>query len=152
MRRATLSDIPALVALMAEFYAESGFELDRPLAESAFSAIIGDERLGIVWIIECDGEDVGHVVMTLRFGMEFAGLIACVDDLYVRPSHRGKGLAVAALSEIRELCKNRGVRAMTVEVGHGNVPAQAAYRRIGFAEAPDRQLLSLALASAAHTA
>lgn len=150
MRRAARSDIPTLVALMAEFYAESAFELDRSVAEAAFASILGEERLGGVWLIESDGEAVGHVVMTLRFGMEFAGLIACVDDLYVRPSHRKQGLATKALAELRDLCKARGVRAMTVEVGDDNVAAQAAYRRLGFEEASNRQLLSLALAAPAH--
>ena len=37
MRRALLDDIATLVALMAEFYAESDHGLDQPLAEKAFA-------------------------------------------------------------------------------------------------------------------
>lgn len=150
MRRATPEDVPTLVALMADFYAESGYELDRPLAASAFSALLADERLGSAWILEAGGEAAGHAVITLRFGMEFAGLVACIDDLYVAPRFRRQGLAAAALAEIRDHCARSGVRAITVEVGRDNAAALAAYLRIGLSAAPDRQLLSVALARPAH--
>jgi GNAT superfamily N-acetyltransferase len=150
MRRADPTNIPTLIALMVEFYAESGFELDRRAAESAFGALLADERLGSVWLIESEGEVAGHLVLTSRFGMEFAGLVACVDDLYVRPAFRGRKLATAALLEARETCARLGVRAMTVEVGRDNPAAEAAYRRAGFAVVADRQLLALALAPPAH--
>ena len=80
-----------------EFYAESGYDLNHAQATAAFQAILADEGLGHVWLIQ-DGElAVGHVVVTYRFGMEYSGLIACIDDLYVMPAHRNKGLSTAAL-------------------------------------------------------
>jgi GNAT superfamily N-acetyltransferase len=150
VRIATPADVTTLVSLMAEFYAESGFELDRPLAASAFAALLADERLGRVWLLEADGEAAGHVVATVRFGMEHAGLVACIDDLYVQPRFRRRGLAGRALAELRSWCESIGVRAMTVEVGPDNVAARAAYRRFGMTAATDRLLLTLALARPAH--
>ena len=150
MRRALPGDIATLVALMAEFYAESDYGLDQQLAKKAFAAILSDERLGYVWLIDDEGKVVGYVVLTLRFGMEYGGLMACVDDLFVVPHSRNKGLTTAALLRVRDFCKSIGIRAITVEVHLDNGPAQALYRRAGFAEAPDRRLLALALASPAH--
>jgi GNAT superfamily N-acetyltransferase len=150
MRRAGAHDIPLLVGLMADFYAEAGYELDHQRAASAFAAVLADERLGYAWIIEGEHRDVGHVVLTLKYAMEYAGLVACLDDLYVKPEWRNKGFSTAALIEIRSFCQSAGIRALTVEVGHNNGPAQTVYRRIGFAEAADRQLLALALAPPAH--
>ena len=151
MRRASPDDVPLLVGLMAEFYAESGYDLDRARAAGAFAAILADERLGYVWIIQADQEDVGHIVLTLKYAMEYGGLVACLDDLYVRPDWRNKGLSTAALIDVRDFCERAGIRALTVEVGHKNLPAQTVYRRVGFAEAADRQLLALALAAPTHT-
>lgn len=150
MRRATAGDIPVLLGLMAEFYAESGYDLDHKVAASAFAAILADERLGYVWIIETERQDVGHIVLTLRYGMEYGGLIACLDDLYVKPDYRNRGLSTAALTEVRNLCERVGIRAMTVEVGYQNAPAQTVYRRAGFADAEGRQLLALGLAAPTH--
>jgi GNAT superfamily N-acetyltransferase len=150
MRRARPDDIPLLVNLMAEFYAEAAYELDRPLAADAFASLLADERLGYVWIIQAESQDIGHIVVTLRYAMEYGGLIACLDDLYVMPAWRKQGLATAALAEVRSFCETAAIRAMTVEVGFSNVPAQTVYRRIGFIEAVDRQLLALALAAPTH--
>lgn len=82
--------------------------------------------------------------------MEYGGLMACLDDLFVAPQSRNKGLTTTALVQVRDFCKSIGVRAITVEMSHTNGAAQTVYRRLGFAEAPDRQLLALALASPAH--
>lgn len=135
---------------MADFYAESGYPLNRPLAEKAFSALLADERLGYVWLLDADGKDVGYIVITLRFGMEYGGLIACLDDLFVSPESRNKGLSTIALAQVRDFCESKGICAITVEVSFGNEPAQAVYRRLGLTEAPDRQLLALALANPTH--
>jgi GNAT superfamily N-acetyltransferase len=150
MRLASLNDIPLLVGLMTEFYAEAGYGLDRTRAARAFAAIVADERLAYVWIINAEHRDVGHVVLTLKYAMEYGGLVGCVDDLYVKLNWRNQGLSTAALLEVRSFCEKAGLRALTVEVGHDNGPAQTAYRRIGFSETADRQLLWLALAPPTH--
>ncbi|MCU1330071.1 MAG: GCN5-related N-acetyltransferase [Bryobacterales bacterium] len=151
MRRANCSDLPLLVSLMAEFYAEAGYPLNDEAAAGAFAAIISDERLGYIWVIQEQHKDVGHLVVCLRFAMEFGGMIACLDDLYVQPASRNKGLGSAALTELSRFCATTGIRAMTVEVGHDNAAAQAVYRRAGFGETAGRQLLVLGLATPAYT-
>lgn len=149
MRRASSADIPQLVDFMAEFYAEAGYPLNRAHAAQAFAALLADERLGYVWFIQAQNEDVGYVVLTLRFGMEYGGLMACLDDLFVRAAFRNAGLSTAALTEVRTFCHQLGIRALTVEVGSDNAPAQTVYRRTGFVET-DRQLLTLQLADPTH--
>ena len=150
MRRASSVDIPLLVSLMAEFYAEADYDLNRTQAAEAFAAILADDRFGYIWVIQAERQDVGHVVLTLRYAMEYGGLIACLDDLYVRPDWRNKGLSTAALIELRKFCEMAGIRALTVEAGHHNAPAQTVYRRAGFVEVADRQLLALALDAPTH--
>jgi len=112
--------------------------------------MLANERLAYVWIIEGENRDVGHVVLTLKFAMEYGGLIACLDDLDVQPAWRNKGLSTAVLLEVRSFCETADIRAITVEVGHNNGPVQKVYRRIGFTEPTDRQLLTLAIAAPAH--
>lgn len=150
MRRASVADIPLLVGLMAEFYAEAGYDLNHDRASAAFAALLADERLGCAWIIHEEHQDVGHMVLTFRYAMEYGGLIACLDDLYVKREWRNRGLATDAVIEARTFCEKAGIRALTVEVGQNNGPAQTVYRRVGFAEAAARQLLALPLAPPAH--
>jgi GNAT superfamily N-acetyltransferase len=149
MRRASTNDVHRLVSLMAEFYAESGYSLNHRRAADAFTALLSDERLGSVWLIQSEAKDVGYLVVTLGYSMEYGGLDAILDDLFIQPAYRGLGLATDAMKQMREFCIELGVRAMHLEVARDNAPAQAAYRRVGFAST-DRQLLTLRLAEPTH--
>ncbi|MCI0533886.1 MAG: GNAT family N-acetyltransferase [Verrucomicrobiales bacterium] len=149
MRRAKPDDVPQLVTMMDEFYAEGGYPLNQPRAAAAFTALLADDRLGCVFLIQAGDQDVGYVVVTLCFSMEYGGPNAFVDDLFVRRPFRGSGLGTAALLEVRAFCAQRGVRAIHVETGRDNTTAQAVYRRVGFTHT-DRELLTLKLANATH--
>jgi GNAT superfamily N-acetyltransferase len=150
MRPASADDIPLLLDLMTDFYAEGGYVLGRSHAAAAFVAVLADERLGYIRIIQEEHQPVGHLVLTLKYTMEYGGMVACLDDLYVKPAWRNRGLSTAALLEVKDFCEKAGIRAVTVEVGHNNGPGQTVYRRVGFAEVPDRQLLAMALAAPTH--
>jgi ribosomal protein S18 acetylase RimI-like enzyme len=149
IRKGTSDDIPLLVALMAEFYGESGYQLNRERAARAFAELFSDDRFGGVWLIQAEAEDVGYVVVTWGFSMEYGGRYALLDDLFIRSAFRGAGLGKAALMEVRATLQQLGVRALHVEVGPDNTPAQALYRRIGFVST-GRQLLTLRLADPTH--
>lgn len=149
MRLAQTGDIPKLVALMGEFYGEAGYPLPVEAATRTFAALIGDPRLGRVWMMEADGEPAGYVVLTVGFSMEYGGLRGFVDDLFVRPGLRGRGLAAAALAELRRTAESMGVRALLVEVGPDNDTAQRVYRRIGLDDT-GHVLLTLPLAPPVH--
>lgn len=145
-RLATRSDVPALIELMREFYAEASFPLDAEWAAHAFESVIDEPAFGAVWILESGGATAGHVVLSVRFAMEFGGLTAYIDDLFVRPAHRRKGVARAGLEALFAECQRRGCRAVHVEVGSDNHAAIALYRGYGLEPAGDgRQLLRLAL-------
>jgi GNAT superfamily N-acetyltransferase len=149
MRQATPQDVERLVDLMAEFYGESDYPLNRKRAADAFNTLLSDERLGRVWIVEADSENVGYIVLTLGYSMEYGGRDAYVDDLFVRRSFRNAGLGTAALEEVRKFCQRIGVRALHLELARDNHPAQVVYRRAGFVDT-DRQLLTLELAEPTH--
>ena len=149
MREAVVGDVRTLVELMAEFYAESSYVLERARAAAAFTVLLSDPRLGRVWLIEQAAAEVGYVVVTFVYGMAYGGLMAFVDDFFVRPAYRNVGLGTAALAAARDACAIHGVRAMAVEVAGDNESALAVYRRTGFAMT-DRKLMVLALAAPTH--
>jgi GNAT superfamily N-acetyltransferase len=135
--------------MMDEFYAEGGYPLNHQRATQAFATLLADDRLGYAWFIQADGQDVGYVVLTLCYSMEYGGANAFVDDLFVRSPFRHSGLATAALTEVRAFCVKRGIRTIHVETGRDNAAAQAVYRRVGFTHT-DRQLLTVSLANPTH--
>ncbi len=151
MRKALPEDGRLLVEMMAEFYGEANYSLNRPRAEDAFAAILADDRLGSVWLIEASAQIVGYLVLTTCFSMEYGGRIAFLDDFYIRPAFRGIGIGTKSLAEARNYCLRHNYRAVSVEVSRTNAAGQRVYRRTGFGET-DRQLLTMRLADPTHRA
>jgi ribosomal protein S18 acetylase RimI-like enzyme len=145
-RNATLNDIPTLVDLMQEFYAGSNYPLDRDWASASFSALLQDDSLGAAWLAFDDSELAGYVVLTVKFGMEYGGLDAFIDDLFIRSSYRRRGLGRELLKALIDECKRRKVQAVHVEAGHDNVAAKGLYHSYGPKPYNDgRQMLTVRL-------
>src|SRR5690554_4299944 len=111
VREAVPEDIDLLVTMMSEFYAESGFPLDARRARSAFEELLHNPVYGRPFLVALDGEDAGYLVLTLTYSMEYGGLAAFIDDFYVRPAFRGRGVGSAVLAAVRDRAAGLGVRA-----------------------------------------
>ena len=146
---ATLDDIPALIRLMAEFYGESGYPLPEANARAAFTTLISTPHLGGVWIAWDRDEPAGHIVLTVSFSMEYGALRGFIDDLFVRPAARGRGVAGALIDAVVADAAVRDVRALLVEVGPVNDAGHRAYDKAGFADTGHR-LLSRQLGAPLH--
>ncbi|HWT02028.1 MAG TPA: GNAT family N-acetyltransferase [Pyrinomonadaceae bacterium] len=140
IHKATSEDIPALVEMMREFYAESDYPLDGNWAAGSFSALLRDDSLGAVWVASRDSEPAGYVVLTVRFSMEYGGLDAFIDDLFVRTAFRRRGLGRALVKALLDECGRRRVIAAHVEVGHDNDAAKMLYGGFGLKQGDDGRL------------
>src|SRR5215467_4258401 len=149
MRKASLIDVQLLVGMMAEFYSDSPYTLNPRRATDAFTALLSNEQLGSIWIIQSDGRDVGYVVLTFSHSMTVGGLVAVVDDFYIQRAFRGAGLGKAAMGEVRNYCATHGIRAIHVETGRDNSVALTVYRWAGFLETENVHLV-LKLADPTH--
>ncbi len=128
---ATHENIPDLVEMMQEFYDESAFSLDRDAAVSSFKTLLDEPAFGAIWMC-FDGKDAtGYVVLTICFSMEYGGFEGCVDDLYVRPAARRKGVGNRLLESLLIECHDRNLESLQVEVAPYNGAAKALYEKIG---------------------
>jgi ribosomal protein S18 acetylase RimI-like enzyme len=140
------ADVPALVELMSQFYAESNYPLDRKWAEASFEVLLRDELRGAVWIARRGPELAGYVVLALRHSMEFGGLAGIIDDLFVSPQFRRQGVGSALLSDLLDACRTLHVAAVHVEVGKGDLGALALYQAFGLrGHSVERQTLTIDL-------
>ena len=142
-RPAQRSDVPLLLRLMQGFYRDTDTPLDAKAAAHALAAVVGDPTLGRVFVIELGAEPAGYVVLSLGFSLEFLGRDAFVDELYVVPEHRGRGLGLAALRELESVATGLGVKALHLEVGPDNESALGLYRRAGFEDRRHRLMTKL---------
>jgi ribosomal protein S18 acetylase RimI-like enzyme len=128
--------------LMEDLYQEDGdIALDPPAAETALRELAGRPDLGELWVAADQGRIIGYLAITWGFSLEYHGRDAFVDELYLAPEYRGRGLGRRALEVAEAACRARGVRALHLEVERANARAEALYRQHGFSD-HDRRLMT----------
>lgn len=138
-------DAGVLLAMARDFHREDGHPLDAA-GEDAIARIAAGEPFAPAWIAR-QGEDVvGYVVITLGFSVEYGGRDGFIDDFYLAPQARGRGIGRKMLSFAVAKAKQLGIRTLHLEVELGNDPALDLYRSAGFEET-GRRLMRCRLAS-----
>jgi GNAT superfamily N-acetyltransferase len=74
-----------------------------------------------------DGEPAGHAYLALTDPPE-------MQDVEVRPVYRRRGAASALAAAVEAEAWRRGNRVLRITVSAGSEPAQALYRRLGYAD------------------
>jgi chorismate mutase/GNAT superfamily N-acetyltransferase len=120
LRPATEDDAPAVTAVhLASRHAAAmppGIHSDAEVSAWLAARLAEDE----VWLAEVDGAPVGYARFTATW----------LDDLYVVPSHAGRGVGSALL----DLAKARRPGGFCLWVFEMNAPARAFYSRHGLVE------------------
>ena len=133
--------VSALVEWMRDFYAHEGIPFDPAVSGPVLRELLGRPELGRVLEILADGTPVGYAVLALGFSLEFGGRSAFLDELYVEPAWRGRGIGTVALRLLQEASRELGARSLALEVGLDNAGAERLYRREGFTS-NGRQLMT----------
>lgn len=82
-------------------------------------------------IAEWHGEPVGFAVWFVNFST-FAGKPGIyLEDLFVRPSHRGNGIGKALLQHLAHVCVDNGWSSLKWSVLDWNAPSIAFYKSLG---------------------
>ncbi|HXH06498.1 MAG TPA: GNAT family N-acetyltransferase [Vicinamibacterales bacterium] len=141
-RPAGPADLDALLPLVEAYYAEERYPFVREAARGALAGLLAEPAYGRVWVLEADdGGMVGYVVVTLGYSLEFHGRDAFIDELYILPALRGRGLGRDAVALAEHACRELGVRALHLEAERRKPRLHAWYRRLGF-EDHDRRLMT----------
>lgn len=125
-------DEAEILALARAFHAEDGHPLDAG-GERAVREVCAGHPLARGFLLrEGGGATVGYCVLTLGFGVEYGGADVFLDDLYLVPDARGRGLGRAAMVLIEAEALPLGARAVHLVVAPGNGRARRLYQDGGF--------------------
>jgi GNAT superfamily N-acetyltransferase len=132
IRSATPADVPAIHRLIRELadYERSLPEVtatEQDLRDSLFCA---DPAL-FSHVAEHEGSVVGFALWFLNYSTWLGKHGIYLEDLYVSPQLRGRGLGKALLAELAGICVQRGYGRLEWWVLDWNAPAIGFYRSIG---------------------
>ncbi len=126
-------DVPAVVGLVRELaeYEKSLHEA-RLTEEQLGTALFGDSPalFGHVALAD-DGDVVGMALWFLNFSTWRGTHGVYLEDLYVRPGQRGRGLGRELLRTLAEVCLERGYSRLEWSVLDWNAPSIEFYKAAG---------------------
>lgn len=126
-RRARAADLDRLIALHGEFCESDGHPFDGDRARRAFVPLLGDDRVGVVWI----GDDpAAYAVVTWGWSIEAGGPEAVLDEIYV--ADRGRGTGTTLVGHVVADGRARGLARIVLETERDNERVRSLYARLGF--------------------
>ena len=96
-------------------------------------------KRGRIIVFEKDSSIIGYAVLIFYWSNEYGGNILHIDELYVKPEHRGRGVATSFFKKI--LGMNHSVGAFELEVTPANTRAMNYYHKLGFKKSQNVHLV-----------
>jgi GNAT superfamily N-acetyltransferase len=145
LRAAEPRDVQAIVGLiieLAEF--ENLLHLVRITPEQLHPHLFGDKPVVESVVAEVDGTVVGFALFFTNYSTFLGKPGLYLEDLYVKPAHRGRGLGEALLTHLAGLANARDYGRFEWSVLDWNVNAIRFYERMGATVMPEWHICRIA--------
>jgi ribosomal protein S18 acetylase RimI-like enzyme len=129
-RIATAADAPVFGQLLQAFNVE--FDEPTPDADTIAARAAPLIESGEVTVIFAGDEAGGFAQLRFRPSLYTGGLDAYLEELYVVPARRGRGLGRALLEAAMEHARQRGAAHIDLGTSEDDVAARALYESAGF--------------------
>lgn len=139
---ATPEHLDRLMTLVAAFHAEEGIAQSDDMRRAGLAPLLDGIPHGVVYLIGPPRAAIGYIVITFGWSVEFGGLDGFIDELYIRPGVRKRGIASETLLSLPRALAGAGLKALHLEVDQTNETAQRLYARAGFALRPNYHLMT----------
>jgi ribosomal protein S18 acetylase RimI-like enzyme len=133
-RPAVQEDEQALLRMMRSLAEQEpgAYFFDEPVVRDVLRKFLASPDLGRAWVFFEEETPVGYIVLTFGYSFEYHGRDSFIDELYVEPQFRRRGIGRRAMQFVQERARDLGVNAIHLEVDEGNDPAAELYRRAGY--------------------
>lgn len=129
LRLATPDDAEALGGLLHDFNTE--FETETPGAGPLAARLRTLLTAPTTFALLADDPPVAFGLITLRTNVWFDGPVALLDEFYVRPHLRDRGIGSAMFAEICDELRRRGGELLEINVDSSDVDTIRFYSRHG---------------------
>jgi len=127
------TDYLELKRMMHALYIED--PVGQPITDKKISKTIIELRKkpckGKIIIFERDGVTIGYSILIFYWSNEYGGDKLHIDELYVKPEHRGRGAATSFFKHIAQTYRDK-IGGFELEVSPSNTSARKYYQKLGF--------------------
>ncbi len=139
IRVAEVGDAGVVAKLLRDFNTEFDTPVPEGLEERFAQIIAHDDAFVLL------AGDIGFAYVTLRPSPYYDGPVAMLDELYVAPAHRNRGVGTALLQRVFEEIRKHNAGELQINVDEVDTDARCFYERHGLTniEQGSRMLLYL---------
>ena len=132
IRSATEKDVPVIFALIKELaeYEKLADQI-KTTEDELRKTLFGKDQFVEILLAEYDNKIVGQALFLKNFSTFLGKPGIYLEDLYVKPDLRGKGIGKALLDKIISIAKERNYGRVEWSVLDWNEPAIDFYKKIG---------------------
>lgn len=140
IRKITEQDKELFINMSLAFYRSEAVlhEIEINCHERAFAELMRSEEYLLGYILEMDGKTAGYALLDRMFMREMGGIVVWIEELYVLPEFRGKGVGTALFAWVE---KNIPAVRYRLEVEPDNIRAMELYKRLGYEALPYLQMV-----------
>jgi len=125
-------DLARILPMLAACHAEQEITSDETYREGALAPLLDGSPLGAAYLIGPRKAPVGFIVVTFGWSVEMGGMVAVVDEFWIRPGVRGRGMGSEVLSALMPTLEQAGIRSVHHEAHEANPRVQALFARHRF--------------------
>jgi len=100
--------------------------------KKAIASVFDNENLGFFLMAQKDNMVIGVAYVSFNWTLEHCGKSAWLEELFVIPEWRNRGVGQNLLSSVIQQARACGCEAIDLEVDHSHSQAENLYRRAGF--------------------
>jgi GNAT superfamily N-acetyltransferase len=132
LRAAEVADVPVIFGLIGEL---ADYERLRHKmvgsVDDLHRHLFGEPRFAHVLMADWDGEAAGFALYFFNYSTFLCRPGLYLEDLFVRPAHRGRGIGLALLAALEQRARDLGCGRLEWAVLDWNESAIGFYRRFG---------------------
>ena len=136
LRAARRADRERLLDLLVAQLREHRIRTPRARLARAVEGVLRDPERGRLLVATIAGRPVGLAALSFVWPLEHGGRSAWLEELYVEPRHRGRGIGRALLRAACGVAAQAGAAAVDLEVDAAHRRAAGLYAREGFRPLP----------------
>ena len=126
-------DADRLDAIVAACHAEMGLTPDPEARRAALAPLLDGSPYGAAYLVGPTRAPVGFIIVTFSWSLAAGGLEGTVDQLYVRPPVRGRGIATEVLLTLPPALAEAGLCALHLRISPDDDRVRRLCARSGFA-------------------
>lgn len=139
--RGNVADIPALLPMIAEYWRFEDIHFAADAVELSLRRVLSTPELGAIWIAFDGDVAIGYLLGIHLFSLEFGGIVAEIDELFVTAEARGRGVGAHLIGAAESGFVAAGCGHVSLQLARDNNSARSFYRALGYTERDKYELL-----------